>query len=328
MSTETQSTQPAEPHAEIKAAFAAGVPIQSEITDGYGNHIEWTDPHDPQWYPHIRYRIKPAQPAAESPWRPLEPEEIIQEGDEYMGDIEKNPIFGPADWRPVEIANGLNRVAGSRSVDTLIFRTRRPLPSAQPAAEQAGSVECEYCGGEGVVDSGGVTPWGEGINVPCGACKPTEPSPAPQQTALEWVKENRWAEPTLPGVDPEYNLNGDKALELADRCDRAEAEAKAADIRAERLRGQCAGFQAQVRTYMNKTKKLALVVADARAERDTLRAALEQIIKHQPCLDGGGCFYPVHDGDGEYIGEQNADPISVIACMVGTAQEALNQTNK
>lgn len=52
--------------------------------------------------------------------------------------------------------------------------------------------------------------------------------------------------------------------------------------------------------------------------------ALEAIIKEQPCLDGGGCFYPMHDGDGNYIGEQNIDPLLVIQRMVEIAQSALN----
>jgi hypothetical protein len=30
---------------------------------------------------------------------------------------------------------------------------------------------CPECGGKGVVDSGGVTPWGAGIDVACGACR-------------------------------------------------------------------------------------------------------------------------------------------------------------
>lgn len=31
-------------------------------------------------------------------------------------------------------------------------------------------VICPECGGEGVVDSGGQTPWGAWINVPCPLC--------------------------------------------------------------------------------------------------------------------------------------------------------------
>lgn len=55
--------------------------------------------------------------------------------------------------------------------------------------------------------------------------------------------------------------------------------------------------------------------------------ALENIIKQQPCCEGGGCFYPVHDGEGNYIGEQNVDPLGVIQGMVQTAQEALERHN-
>lgn len=51
--------------------------------------------------------------------------------------------------------------------------------------------------------------------------------------------------------------------------------------------------------------------------------ALESIIKQQPCCEGGGCFYPMHDGEGNYIGENNVDPLGVIQGMVQTAQDAL-----
>lgn len=63
----------------------------------------------------------------------------------------------------------------------------------------------------------------------------------------------------------------------------------------------------------------------ARAEAERFRTALENIMTQQPCLEGGGCFYPMFDGDGEYIGEQNVDPISVIGGMVETAQDALSK---
>lgn len=33
--------------------------------------------------------------------------------------------------------------------------------------------ECSECGGAGVVDSGGVTPWGTGIGIECPACHGT-----------------------------------------------------------------------------------------------------------------------------------------------------------
>ena len=40
-------------------------------------------------------------------------------------------------------------------------------------AEAGGEPKCPYCGGSGVVDSGGQTPWGQGIDLPCPACVPT-----------------------------------------------------------------------------------------------------------------------------------------------------------
>lgn len=55
---------------------------------------------------------------------------------------------------------------------------------------------------------------------------------------------------------------------------------------------------------------------------EAMTVALEAVIGQQPCCEGGGCFYPIHDGEGNPIGEQNIDPISVIGGMVQTAQEA------
>jgi hypothetical protein len=66
-----------------------------------------------------------AQPVAESPWRALEPGEIIQEGDEFNYPEQVQP------WKPVGHTIGLT--PSQRGY--MIFRTRRPLPSTQPAAE-------------------------------------------------------------------------------------------------------------------------------------------------------------------------------------------------
>jgi hypothetical protein len=56
--------------------------------------------------------------------------------------------------------------------------------------------------------------------------------------------------------------------------------------------------------------------------------ALESIVKQQPCCEGGECFYPMYDGEGDYIGEQNVDPLLVIQRMVQTAQDALTQVKQ
>lgn len=33
---------------------------------------------------------------------------------------------------------------------------------------------CPTCGGEGVIDSGGSTPWGSWIDIPCPSCRPDQ----------------------------------------------------------------------------------------------------------------------------------------------------------
>ena len=65
-------------------------------------------------------------------------------------------------------------------------------------------------------------------------------------------------------------------------------------------------------------------VDEAYNEVVRLRSKMQQIINQQPCCDGGGCFYPVYDGEGNYIGEQNVDPLGVIQSMVQTAICALS----
>ena len=71
------------------------------------------------------------------------------------------------------------------------------------------------------------------------------------------------------------------------------------------------------------SENIAIIAKHYAAHRDErvkeLEEALEKIINQQPCCEGGGCFYPMHDGDGNYIGEQNIDPLSVIQEMVQIA---------
>lgn len=56
-----------------------------------------------------------------------------------------------------------------------------------------------------------------------------------------------------------------------------------------------------------------------------LREALEKIVSMLPAMHEGSCFYPMHDGEGNYIGEQNVDPITVIAEIASIASLALHE---
>ncbi len=71
------------------------------------------------------------QPAAEPPWRPLEPGEIIQEGDEVAQSVGD----GNVKWVPC------NQLWLGQPAISAYFRTRRPPPSAPPDSGQAGSPE-------------------------------------------------------------------------------------------------------------------------------------------------------------------------------------------
>lgn len=44
---------------------------------------------------------------------------------------------------------------------------------------------CGTCGGEGVVDSGGQTPWGEWVNVPCPECTDRKEMEMPERERAE-----------------------------------------------------------------------------------------------------------------------------------------------
>ena len=56
---------------------------------------------------------------------------------------------------------------------------------------------------------------------------------------------------------------------------------------------------------------------------EKLIAALQRIINNTPCMEGGDCFYPRHDPDGEYIGEESVNPLDVISGAAQIAAEAL-----
>ncbi len=91
---------------------------------------------------------------------------------------------------------------------------------------------------------------------------------------------------------------------------------------------------------MTATEKLRRAIADdwefvgdrnslcqiLRTEVLKLREALKTIVDAEPCTDGGNCFYEHVDGDGNYMGFENADPLGVIGGMVATARKALEST--
>lgn len=63
----------------------------------------------------------------------------------------------------------------------------RLIPQADGAAEA--EPKCPYCGGSGIVDSGGQTPWGQWIELPCPECC-SKPVPEP---AAKTLNKNFWS---------------------------------------------------------------------------------------------------------------------------------------
>jgi len=70
-------------------------------------------------------------------------------------------------------------------------------------------------------------------------------------------------------------------------------------------------------------KVIAREVPKLIAQRDHFRSVLEQIRQSCPAIFSGTCFYPMHDGDGEYIGEQYVDPVAVIGRIMELVDVAL-----
>ena len=56
---------------------------------------------------------------------------------------------------------------------------------------------------------------------------------------------------------------------------------------------------------------------------DELQATLEGIIRMEPATEGGACYYEVFDGDGNSVGTEFTDPLSVIQSMIAKANEGI-----
>lgn len=87
-------------------------------------------------------------------------------------------------------------------------------------------------------------------------------------------------------------------------------------------------WDSQERTELLENKIQKAINSELDRVAGPLVEALEKIIGLQPCLEGGGCFYPMHDGEGNYIGEQTVDPIGVINGMVQFAADAMDNYRK
>ncbi len=143
------------------------------------------------------------------------------------------------------------------------WRTRRPLPSAPPDSGQA----------------------------------PTEPEPAPAQTAREWLMPR-----LMQHSVRNFLITAEDANVIADRADRAEAEAKKwkanhdNQVKIKRAvvdRPDLGDRAASVQSLIAERDKLAKGLVDAiaiinerEAERDRLREALEDIASGSATLPG------------------------------------------
>lgn len=169
----------------------------------------------------VEVKEMPQQPQPE--WRPLEPGEIIQEGDEWRT---------PRDvWRPSQcIGDGVD----IGEVD--YYRTRRPLPTPTPATPTPCPV-CEQMGGQCL--GHGLLEYGTPACIDCGMCHdgPCEPATPTPALTLDVLKEmTGCALEHIAAATPTPDKQ--TAQELADRCDKAERAVEWAEQ-------QCAFYKAK-----------------------------------------------------------------------------------
>lgn len=67
------------------------------------------------------------------------------------------------------IVNDRERWYGRPSKADNAIKPMEPTPLLMPSSS------CPNCNGSGTVDSGGMTPWGSGIGMPCGCMQPPMP---------------------------------------------------------------------------------------------------------------------------------------------------------
>jgi hypothetical protein len=251
-------------------------------------------------------KAEPAQPAAEPPWRSMQLGEITEPGDECSS------MFG--EW--LQCAPG--KIVGTEGWPGLAFRTRRPLPSAPPdsaafiRALDGNYLPCDYP--EDAVQENGnysnLCPCGTEFighkrRVMCKVCAttPTEPEPAPAQTApcpeckglggypicgacnnhapAQTAREQFM--PRLRQYTPRLFLIAAEDTEsLIDRADRAEAEIKQArDGWAEAEKALECWMEKNSRLMRDKVNALADYGQEkTRADRAEARVAdLEWVVK-------------------------------------------------
>lgn len=86
---------------------------------------------------------------------------------------------------------------------------------------------------------------------------------------------------------------------------------------------ECAVLRDEKANLVEQNGAVILRAATAEKENERLREALDKIRQAEPCTHEGSCFYPRHDGDGNFISDDHVDPLSVIQDMVGIARAAL-----
>jgi len=84
----------------------------------------------------------------------------------------------------------------------------------------------------------------------------------------------------------------------------------------------------QLSEAIKERDQLKAELAKAKIENLKLSAALQAIINLEPCMAGGVCLYPMFDGEGNPIGEQNVDPLGVIQQMVDAAHKPAMNTSE
>jgi hypothetical protein len=214
------------------------------------------------------------QPAPTPEWRPLEPGEKLRIGDVLHKVLANEwrttrPKPEPAQDEPAapqqptveELRSEVER-AEEALRNSPCTQNRRALSEANDRWRKAimhtntePAAPCPTCEGTGDVYNTDIYPTEE--TMPCPTCKGAGKKPAaPQQTAREWLHENLLCSHDDCG-DSCLVLEEDKALELADRADAAEAELAKARERIGELEANLEAYQSEANYHNRKDPEQA-----------------------------------------------------------------------
>jgi hypothetical protein len=94
----------------------------------------------------------------------------MKTNNEKRFDAAKAAMQGLTIARPMNVGMACIIEDAVKYADTLLAELARTEPAVKESLTPDAD-RCSTCDGSGAVDSGGVTPWGQGIDIPCPECE-------------------------------------------------------------------------------------------------------------------------------------------------------------